>query len=263
MDEKGNPYAGQYGEWDHWIHANAKLDPEWDYQKEPEENAQLSSMMDSDGFLVPLLELKRRSLQARAVGQKPDFSGYHVVPAAGQADPEMLEQLEKANVNLLADYYPPVPKWLAVKFPDETVADKFFLPPNGDVVVRVADQGIENPCHGSNACSSKPCSSGSTSPSGRHWERYDSHGNLIYSTNSEQWWAAYYLPRNESETELPLANIEVRKDGYALVSRDGVTTVFDYDASMLGTEVPAQRSDLPFALLAISAAEKLREAQSN
>lgn len=115
-----NPYAGQYAAWDEWYFANALRPSQrgafnWATAGKEPGFVMESIQVDEQGFILPRLELERRSL-----AQLRDLKAYLNRPscvcafsAAGAMPPELKAAQEQARLSLWAEALPAIPQWLA------------------------------------------------------------------------------------------------------------------------------------------------------
>jgi hypothetical protein len=138
IDDPENPYRSQYRDWDHWIYAHAGTPTEEQARADLDGKAPTGwydgfAAVDRQGFMVPW-ELSERAGYERLrprEGEPPCSCSFR---AFGVMEPQMLAGLEAAEVSIAAQYYPPIPAWLAVAppklaqlLPDGKVATKGAL----------------------------------------------------------------------------------------------------------------------------------------
>jgi hypothetical protein len=260
LDAPGNPYAGKYQEWDHWIARNAvavgapgvNLNAVYDFNPEEDpEHTGHSVRLDENGYLLPLVEDCRLLEESKAVPpeSRPRF---RTVASFGKIDPELYAQSVDAYEEARAAYYAPIPAWLAENPPIMTV-----MLPNGEIVTKgMPGSGLstvtpESSADGSQlpgkSSSSTGCCGGSAENPG--WFRYSADGEMLGSTPREFWWYLYYDPEINP---LPEGKMTFRNDAYAIFtdpSTGRILHVLDWDGSPLPAVEPAWRTTQPFSHL--------------
>jgi hypothetical protein len=250
IDDPENPYREEYKEWDRWFwdHLLEKAPEQKLYRDMTEEEKALKEAhrqlgmgwtgvmhrVDERGFFIPLERSMREREEAISAGKldERDNSGQWVM-AEGEIDPEMHQASWDAGFAVSAEYYPPIPAWLAANPPYEAL-----LLPNGDVVtwglLGITDRDYN---YGPNINSL--------------YARYDKDGNLIAKVEDKGWFMLYYDPEGTGRP-LPDGEYEDREDGYFMY-RDpysgGLLSVWNWDGTPMPPVEPPWRDPHPFRLL--------------
>jgi hypothetical protein len=130
-----NPYSGKYEDWDKWAYANLKDAPPGVATEEGSRVSTLAYWIDANHFMVPLLQREAMihdTMRAGDLSAQPPI-GFTRVVASGDFDLELSRRCRAATYNLLADYYPRVPDWVATKIPEASIN----IYPNGEVFAMV------------------------------------------------------------------------------------------------------------------------------
>lgn len=245
LDDPANPYKGQYGPWDYWLHENQHdmTDEEveaWnDGEVTPGKRLEIICV-DAAGYQIPVAawdrqarERERRSANLSAVGNELEpprnirrFEFY------GELPPEIEQGMFDARMEVAADYVPRIPEWLGQAPPLQAL-----VLPTGEVVAYgELGTGADYDWH------VEHCNS--TVRHGDH-HRYSADGKLLAKLPREELWAKLFSP--DLDQILPSFSGDnhyiLMESGYVAiygVDERGVLSMepialFDYD----GTPVPA------------------------
>jgi hypothetical protein len=253
LDDPANPYRDKYGPGDAWIYEHAGA-PAWDGAMAdwPADWHTLEAFVDSQGWLIPT-SVVRRNREEVLVDRSRDCRNTYAVEylANGVMPRELFEAHKCSQFSVWADYYMPVPQWLAVGPPRGAM-----LYTNGDVItVGLLGSGEILVPRGEKG---EGCCGGSSD-----WPlcRYDRNGNLICTTNYT--WLNLYMDNLESG-DRPEGHMR-QTDQWYFIFRDDtgvILSVYDYDGTKLpGTDEPPSRDVHPFVLLNPDQIQHLYEAQ--
>lgn len=116
LDAAGNPYAGQYAEFDRWAYDHYVNPSSRRFRKvfatdNPPAINTFFIQVDSQGYVVPMAtQLKWMLNPPGKDEQSPCKCSFY---CAGDLDPQLQAWLQAATVAQLAQAAPPIPRWLA------------------------------------------------------------------------------------------------------------------------------------------------------
>lgn len=230
--DPANPYLGQYNEWDYWClaNANAMTNEDWTAWTEgsvPETRRMLSYGVDKDGFPVPLLAQRQQQMeQQHDAAQQPESSCVVSFIVYGDIPPALDLRMLQAEMQLKAQYAPPIPQWLAQQPPLWAL-----ILPTGEVVT-AGELGTGRDFDMNYTRQLKE----DLAPYSCY--RYSPDGRLLGQTQPDEQWYTMFWPEATATLSQynPDDTIYWIENGYVIV-RDyrnwNVTALFDYDGTPL------------------------------
>ncbi len=253
LDAPGNPYAGQYSDYDRWVYENALMMPEedirryYDYESPeaeawrqalPQDWQLLEGFADQQGFLLPeLVVFARRTEQHNRPAdwaleyfdtneavqwwEYSDLRDAVRIWAAGVPETAMMQAYYTNFSELQSAEYPPIPAWLGEQPPLEAI----FVP-NGEIL-----------CHGPLGLK-LPVGEDSNAWRFQHgellWYRYSAEGRRLGtfdfpSPYSPNWTLIYWPGQTEQLQSLYTDNVWPN-------SRNGVLSVVLHEPETLGND---------------------------
>jgi hypothetical protein len=179
LDAEGNPYAGRYGAWDHWVYehapgTDAKSMLAWYRGEGPEGYTMITTAVDKDGYVIPAVDYIRaiNDPESEISRSKCTF----MLEAGGQMEPDVLEGYRRAVAGAKAAWLPEIPDWLAKAPPKLAILREHEVLAYGE-----PGSGVDV----------WPDDLASTLGDGQDesWRRYSADGGLLAQTEPGQpWW---------------------------------------------------------------------------
>ncbi len=235
---EGNPFAEQYTEIDDWMFENfqqATSSSGGLILNITKEQKMLKCPVNEDGFKLPYRDSLVMVEEARKNGDETlGIQGYTFFYAAGEMPDEITAMVREMNSEVLAEYYPVVPLWLA-----EAEYDSAAMCPNGDILTMgPVEIGTIETKEDADEKTTKEggCCGGSFNA--KTFYRYNADGVLISADKS---WIFTF--DDFSPEKLASPNMTVRLDGVVTFTGDdgNIVAVYDYDWTELGTSLPPMR----------------------
>ena len=183
LDAEGNPCAGRYGAWDHWVYEHAPGTQAqqllaWYRGEAPEGYAVITTAVDKDGYIIPALDYVRAINNPDSEISRSNCT--FMLEAGGQMEPDMLEGYRRAVAGAKADWLPQIPGWLAEAPPKLAILRE-------DEVLAYGEPG--------SGTGVWPDGLAAALGDGRDeaWRRYSVTGELLAQTQPGQpWWLLYF-----------------------------------------------------------------------
>ena len=270
LDDKNNPYRGEYEEWDRWLVRNCQSVHRGYRSPQAGSSAQqgqmvFTTMIDAAGYVIPALESRRRFEEAQKNRTEKSFDrDCQYITGSGPAEQDLRYRYLSRLDEVCAPYYRRIPGWLGSNPPSAAI-----LLPNGEVVTQGPlgsgkIGGSSSATHASNPL--PPNAAGAAGPGAgtgddQDWFRYSAEGKQLGSTDKPEWWFLYY---DAQARGLPPGTMSFRRDGYAIFKdpeSGTITSVYDYDGTRLDAIEPPLRDLHQFARLRGYRLRQLYQAQ--
>lgn len=258
LDDKNNPYRDQYQDWDRWLVGNCNGVQRGiaSYASDAvtmKGQMLFTTILDDNGYLVPVIEFQRKSERARKDRTEESFISNSVyITGVGPVVQDMLDRFIAQADEVRASFYPRIPDWLGSNPPLAAV-----LLPNGEVVTqgqlgsgmsKITAPSTSSPDPQSTKAAKAGGCCGGNDPN-KGWFRYSAAGEPLGFTNKPVWWFLYY---DAEVNGLPPGAMSGRSDGYAIFKdpeTGALLSVYDYDGTKLDAVEPPLRDLHPFAKL--------------
>jgi hypothetical protein len=245
LADPGNPYRDMYADWDRWLVEHyVPYDENDPFPTEDRFANQyvLEGRVDSNGWLLPQVELQRHTAQWYKDGSHGMLNGVYPYRfhGTGAMEEPMLRAAREAFARARAPFYPDVPQWLAVAKPEWS-----FILPDGRVVTTIAHGGADF-WPGLEDWSAPDSTSFG-------WQLFTPAGDFISASLPQSWWWEVTIPDFRQRIEpyrKPLLNV-VEKYGHIHVydmQTHATYANFDWDGTPLQANLKLHdgRDGVPF-----------------
>ena len=238
VDDPGNPYKNEYTDVDCWMYDNFQQVAGDSYSMVlnlSKDSRMLHCPIDSDGYKMPYRESLISKEEALKNGDETlgveEITNFY---SAGAMSDELYEAVKHMTFEVMADYCPPVPGWLA-----SATYERAAFAPNGDVIT-VGPVNLDNDeATGSdqaNSSETTSCDGGAVCDV--VFYRYDANGLLL---GADKLFLNTYEGLSPGQYSAPV--MDVRRDGVVTFADDNgvIVAVYDYDWTDLGKVIPPMR----------------------
>jgi hypothetical protein len=243
LNDSGNPYRDQYQEWDRWAHANAKdlrmVDwGRWNAGEIPGSVRMIDVHVGTDGYPIPILVDFAQQVQEKHAPETRDKNACSLsFMAYGEPPAGMLAQLQAAEMDLKAQYVPPIPRWLAENPP------QWAIVLSGGEVVTSGELGS-----GRDVDAFYTWRSTWFNPDAAY-RRYDATGKSIgaQAPGDEHWYKLFWPQYAQVLGKYDPAKSMVEfQNGYVIVKRyagKDILAAYDYDGEQLPVTTDSRLRD--------------------